>query len=81
MWNLVALQPKPAGAGERPITNTALLYSVQGNVRMSVVTQWDASHHGFWGTATAGSDALRAALRRRLLADTGAALDEDVLDV
>ena len=65
-WNVVTLQAKPDNAGARPITSAGLAYEVLCKLSTTAVQEWDAAHHGFWGRASVGPPALKAAVARSL---------------
>jgi len=75
LLNLIVMLPKPAG-GYRPIALLAYLYALWGKARRADVQAWDVQRAGHWDNAIAGSSALHAALRRRLLDEVALAHDE-----
>ena len=71
--------PQPAN-DERPVTVTALFYAIYTKVRKCFTTEWDEEHKEFWDSAIKGSSPLRAAIRRRFMAEISSALGRHVID-
>ena len=64
--NVVALQGKPNGAGERPVTLTGCLYAIFMAGHQKEARLWDDAYHGWWDDAVTGNCALQSGLRGRI---------------
>ena len=59
---------------------TALFYAIYTTVRKCFTTEWDEEHKEFWDSAIKGSSPLRAAIRRRFMAEISSTLGRHVID-
>ena len=67
--NLMALIPKPSGAGLRTVAKAPMLYRCWGAVRRPIVEGWEVERAAPWDRARPGSGALDAAMDRAVVAE------------